>query len=256
LLQPGRNRFAFGLFDRGNRQIGGLEVALYVARGVDETTHGPFAVRYEPIEVEGKYRSRTSSEDPDSAHSIYLARVNFPAPGTYLVTAVTKLGQGIVATSPAEVRVTADSPVPVPGDRAVRVHTPTLTDVAGDAEKIDTRVPPDSMHDVDLADALDRHRPVILLFATPALCESRVCGPVTDVAEEVKSQYGDRAAFIHMEIYRDNDAAKGVRPQVAAWGLRNEPYLFAIDRRGRIVERLDGAFSVRELEAAVRRSLG
>ena len=26
---------------------------------------------------------------------------------------------------------------------------------------------------------LDRHRPVVLLFATPALCQSRVCGPVT-----------------------------------------------------------------------------
>jgi hypothetical protein len=28
LLEPGRNRFGFALFDRGNRQIGGLEVAL------------------------------------------------------------------------------------------------------------------------------------------------------------------------------------------------------------------------------------
>src|SRR3954465_12850036 len=57
-LEPGSNRFAFALFDRGNRQIGGLEVAVYVSRGVDETTHGPYAARYEPIHVEGKYRSR------------------------------------------------------------------------------------------------------------------------------------------------------------------------------------------------------
>ena len=104
------------------------------------------------------------------------------------------------------------------------------------------------MHDVDLADALDRGRPVILLFATPALCESRVCGPVTDVAEQVKAEYGDRADFIHMEIYNDNDPNKGQRPQVRAWGLQTEPVLFAIDRRGRVVDRLDGAYSVSELE--------
>ena len=86
--------------------------------------------------------------------------------------------------------------------------------------------------------------------------EPRVCGPVTDVAEEVKAEYGDRADFIHMEIYNDNDPNKGVRPQVRAWGLRRrEPFLFAIDRRGRMVDRLEGAFSVAELEAAVRKAL-
>jgi hypothetical protein len=256
VLEPGSNRFAFALFDRGNRQIGGLEVAVYVSRGVDETAHGPYPARYEPIDVEGKYRSRTTADDPGSAHSIYLTRIPFRTPGPYLATAVVKLAQGLIAASPAQLRVTRTSSVPGPGDRAIRVHTPTLTDVAGDASKIDTRVPPDSMHAVDLADALDKHRPVILLFATPALCQSRVCGPVTDETEQVKSKYGDRADFIHMEIYNDNDASKGVRPQVAAWGLHNEPFLFAIDRRGRIAERLDGAFSVRELETAVRRALG
>jgi hypothetical protein len=254
-LQPGDNRFGFGLFDRGSRQIGGLEVVLYVSRGTDETAHGPYPVRYEPIEVQGRYRSRTTAEDPDSAQSVYVSHLPFRSPGPYLVSAVVKLGQDQVATSPAEVRVSDNSAVPSIGDRAVRVHTPTLASVAGDAQKIDTRIPPDSMHGADLADALDRHRPVILLFATPALCKSRVCGPVTDEAEEVKAEYGDRADFIHMEIYDDNDPNKGLRPQVRAWGLKTEPFLFAIDRRGRIADRLDGAFSVRELEEAVHKAL-
>jgi hypothetical protein len=108
---------------------------------------------------------------------------------------------------------------------------------------------------VDLADALDRGRPVLLLFATPALCQSRVCGPVTDIAEEVKAEYGDRVDFIHMEIYRDNDVSKGYRPQLRAWHLRYEPFAFAIDGRGIVAERLEGAFSARELRAAVRKAL-
>ncbi len=55
------------------------------------------------------------------------------------------------------------------------------------------------MHDVDFADALGKE-PIVLLFATPALCQSRVCGPVVDVAEQVKRERPDDAAFIHLEI--------------------------------------------------------
>ena len=158
-----------------------------------------------------------------------------------MVAAVTKLNGRLVAAL-TEVMVDRDSAVPGPGDRAIRVHTPTLASVGGDAEKIDTRIPPDDMHDVDLADALDRHRPTVLLFATPALCESKICGPVTDVTEQVKSEFGDKADFIHMEIYNDNDLNKGPRPQFTAWHLRKEPVVFTIDRNGRVVDRIQGAF--------------
>ena len=35
-----------------------------------------------------------------------------------------------------------------------------------------------------------------------------------------------------MEIYNDNDPSKGVRPQVRAFHLPSEPWLFAINREG------------------------
>ena len=254
VLDPGRNRFGFALFDRGNRQIGGLEAALYVARGLDETARGPFIARYHKIEVKPQFRSQTSAQDPDSARSVYVAQLPLPRPGTYLVTAVTKLNGRLVGAL-TQVMVGADSAVPDVGDKAIRVHTPTKASVGGDLSKLDTRVPPDTMHDVDLADALDRHRPVVLLFATPALCQSRVCGPVTDVAEEVKAEFGDKADFIHMEVYNDNDASKGPRPQYRAWHLPGEPFLFAINSDGRVVARIEGAFSADDLRAAVRRAI-
>jgi hypothetical protein len=115
------------------------------------------------------------------------------------------------------------------------------------------------MHEVDFADALGK-RPVILLFATAALCRSRVCGPVVDVTEQVKAERGDEADFVHMEIYRNNETDQGFRPQVLQWKLPTEPWLFAVDRRGRVAARLEGAFSAGELEravdAAVKRSPG
>jgi hypothetical protein len=256
ILEPGHNRFGFALFDAGRRQIGELEAALYVSRGVDETAHGPFPAKFEPIDVKPQFESQTTAQDPDAAQSVYVSRVAFQRAGSYLVTAVTKLDNKLVATSPTQVTVRAGSRVPNVGDQAISVHTPTVTSVHGDVKSIDTRVPPDDMHKVDLADALRRHRPVVLLFATPALCQSRVCGPVVDVAEQVKAQYGDKVDFIHMEIYNGNDLNKGPRPQFTAYGLRNEPILFAIDRRGVVAERLEGAYSAGELEAAVRKALG
>jgi len=255
VIEPGRNRFGFGLFDRSNRQIGELEVGLYISRGLDESARGPFPAHFEPIALEPRYRSKQTANDPDAATSVYVSELRFPSAGTYLISAVTRLGKRLVATSPAQVTVMAHTRVPGPGDRAIRVHTPTRESVGGDIQKIETRVPPDSMHELDLADSLDRGRPVLLLFATPALCESRVCGPVTDVAEQVKAEYGDRVDFIHMEIYRDNDASKGYRSQPRAWHLRNEPFAFAIDRRGVVAARLEGAFSARELRVAVRKAL-
>jgi hypothetical protein len=255
ILEPGKNRFGFALFDSGNRQIGGLEVVLYVSRGVDETAHGPFPARFEPIEVKPQFESQTTAQDPQSAQSVYVSQVRFPRPGSYLISAVTKLDNKLVATSPAQIRVGAGSKVPSVGDKAIAVHTPTVASAHGDVKSIDTRVPPDDMHKVDLVDALGKHHPVVLLFATPALCQSRVCGPVVDVAEQVKAKYGGHAEFIHMEIYNGNDPNKGPRPQFTAWGLRHEPILFAVNRRGVVADRLEGAFSAPELEAAVRKAL-
>lgn len=137
------------------------------------------------------------------------------------------------------------------GERAPRVHTPTAADVGGDLSKIDTRIPPDDMHKEDLAEVLG-HKPVVLLFATPQLCQSRVCGPVVDEAEQVEQTLGKGVTFIHMEIYNNNNPSDGVRPQVKAFHLPSEPWLFVIDRHGVVRTRIEGAWSVPELEKAVR----
>jgi hypothetical protein len=130
------------------------------------------------------------------------------------------------------------------------MHTPTKASAGGDLSKIDTRDPHDDMHDVDYADALGS-RPIAIVFATPALCQSRVCGPVVDIAEQVRHETPGDVAWIHMEIYNDNDLKKGFRPQLAAYNLQTEPWAFTIGRDGRIAARLEGAYSARELKEAV-----
>ncbi len=128
--------------------------------------------------------------------------------------------------------------------------------MGGDLTSIDTRQPPSTMHGSDFADVVGK-KPVVLIFATPQLCQSRVCGPVVDIVEQVKAERGgDDVEFIHMEVFRDNQLEKGVRPQLVAFGLQSEPWLFTVDAKGDVAARLEGAFSERELVEAIEKATG
>jgi hypothetical protein len=258
VLQPGTNRYGFALFDAARKQVAGAPVALYVSRPDGTGLRGPFPARSESLDVKPQFQSRTTSSDPDAAKSVYVAKVPFSKPGSYRVTAVAKLDGRSVSTSSfsAEVRAKATKGFPPNvGDAAPKVTTPTIDDVAGDAERLSTRMPPATdLVQTDLAKVHGK-KPVALLFATPALCQSRVCGPVVDVMEQVRSKGDfDDTAFISSEIYKENRVDQGLRPAPAAYRLPTEPWLFVLDRQGRVVERIEGAFSVDELESAVRRA--
>lgn len=253
LLEPGPNRLAFGLFDRARKQIVDAPAAIYLAPLEGGPVRGPFTARYESLEVKPQFQSEGVKADPDSATSIYVAEVKLPKPGDYEVLGVVQLDDNLAAAERVAVRVVRDGPVPEPGEPAISVETPTKADVGGNVAQIDTRVPPGSMHDADLSEVLGQ-KPVMLIFATPALCQSRVCGPVVDIAEQVKAGYDGDAEFIHMEIYNDNELDKGFREQVIKWKLPTEPWVFTIDRAGKVAARLEGAFSARELEQALAKA--
>jgi hypothetical protein len=254
VLEPGRNRFAFALFDRTRRQIGDTPAAIYVAPEGGAVVTGPYPAEFRSLEVDRSFRSDTVEHDRDAAHSIYVADVPFEREGNYEVLGVTQLDQRVVGGTPVKVTVDRPETPPDVGDPVPRVHTPTRDEV-GELSEIDTREPPSTMHDHDLADVLGR-RPVMLLFATPRLCRSRICGPVIDVLEQVKADHPDDAAFIHMEIWNRNSRDAGQRPQVRAFGLPSEPWLFAIDRQGRVAARIEGAFGAEEAEEALRKATG
>ena len=153
------------------------------------------------------------------------------------------------------IKVGGSEDIPTVGERPPRIHTPTVSDVGGDLGQIDTRSPHDDMHKVDFADVLGKE-PVVLLFATPALCESRVCGPVVDVAEQVEHEAGDGVNFIHMEVFNNNNASDGYRPQL----LEVRPADRAVGVRdrsqGHRAQPDPGRLRASELENAVRQVAG
>jgi hypothetical protein len=256
VLRLGENRFAFGVFSVAHDQINDAQVAIYAApgTGLEGPAVGPFTARIEDLSTEAAFRAETTSSDPDAAQAIYITEIPLEKPGPWAFGALVKEGDGYTGSllpTPSEV---GQFDPPDAGDPAPRVHTPTADEVA-DISEIDTRVPPDDMHDEDLADVLGQ-KPAVLLFATPQLCQSRICGPVVDAAAQVQREFGDRVAFIHQEVYNENDINKGVRPQMRAYRLPSEPWLFVIDRGGKVGTAIEGAFSVGELQDAVRRVAG
>jgi hypothetical protein len=258
-LRTGKHRFGFALFTRSREQITDASVAIYVAPAGGGPAQGPYLARWESLAVRPQFQSRQTASDPDAANSIYTAELPFDKPGQYDLVGIARIGGKLVpATTPSPgVVVKKESPDPIPalGTSPPRIHTPTVAEVGGDVASIDTRLPPSSMHDADFADVLGK-KPVVLLFATPQLCQSRVCGPVVDVAEQVKSSSDDDVEFIHMEIFRNNRIDDGVRPQMAAFHLQTEPWLFVFDRSGKVAARIEGAFSERELEQAISKATG
>ena len=123
------------------------------------------------------------------------------------------------------------------------IHTPTAQEVGGDVAKITTREPPDTQNEVDYAEALGKE-PILLLFATPKFCQSRVCGPVVDVAEQAKQEYGDKAAFIHMEIFKHNDPDAGPGPRCAPSTCRPSPGCSRSTAKACVSAAVEGAFGL------------
>ncbi len=82
-----------------------------------------------------------------------------------------------------------------------------------------------------------------------------MCGPVTDIAAQLQKTYGDRMTFIHQEVYVDNQVDKGLRPQLKAFHLETEPWLFVVNAQGKIAARLEGAFGLGDFKKAVEAGL-
>ena len=71
----------------------------------------------------------------------------------------------------------------------------------------------------------------------------------------MKAKYGERMTFIHQEVYVDNQIDKGLRPPLQAFKVESEPWLFVIDKRGRVTARLEGSFGLASFEDAVKSGL-
>lgn len=246
--EPGDVRVSFLVVD-GEGRVSLLPTArVWVARALEAQPFLEATAQLERIGVPG-------GAEADATH-IYVAQLRLPEAGTYWLLAEPEGGKPVQALG--NVVVSADDREPGPGDPAPPSETPTLASTGGDLSKLTTRTPPDTaLLRYSIGGSLRAKIPFVVTFSTPKFCSSRTCGPVVDVLEETASRFeGKGVRFIHVEVYEDNDPAKGFNRWMQEWGLETEPWTFLVGRDGKIVERFEGTVSVRELEEAVNRVVG
>jgi hypothetical protein len=154
--------------------------------------------------------------------------------------------------------------VPAVGDAAPSVDSPTLAAVGGDPRKVSTDPDPDpKLYQLSIADALAAKKPFVLVFATPAFCQTAVCGPTLDVVKVVLSDFPTLTA-VHVEPYvlqERNGSLQAVLDAsgqfqtvhaVQVWNLPTEPYTFLVGADGKVAARFAGPLDPDELRAAIK----
>jgi hypothetical protein len=251
----GQDRFAIGLVEIASGPIENGQVDLLFFKVVGdqgtltETLPAPF-MPYGVAENHEAMDMHMDEEEGSEITGVYIARPTFDAPGSWGVVARLTLPDGTKRAGQAEFIVEADTEVPGAGDPAIASRTLTAS-TPDEIAKICTADPVDDMHALSIDEALASGKPTVVLFATPALCTSRTCGPSLEATQELKRRYGDSANFIHIEIYPERDYNK---PAVAMeeWHLPSEPWLFLIDAQGTVVARYEGGIGLAELDPAVK----
>ncbi len=244
-LAVGPNRFAMGLLDANNRPVPDASVHL----------------RFYQLDAQLRAVSATPKAEADAAFryvdlktkGLYIARVTFDAPGQWGVEVTGTRNGKPFAPVRAPFQVAEKSRTPAIGQPVPPSQHPLAKDVANLAE-ICSNVPPCDMHTITIADALTRGKPLVALFATPGYCVSQTCAPQLGVVQELKKRYGERANFVHIEIYTDPKNRVVAKP-VEEWGLTSEPWTFLVDRTGLLAEKFEGGAPLDELEEALKKLL-
>jgi hypothetical protein len=256
-MNPGTESFSFALITNENPPdvITGGSPQVYLAKDESSPAVGPFAAAWYPFAPASEF----DDTSPRSAlPGTYFAQIEADTTGNLLVAVLSERdGHPIVGTAALTV---TDQAVPAQiGTKAISVETPVAT-TEEEARQIDTRDPPSPLHYISLDQALTNGKPTVVVFATPLLCESMLCGPVVDEVLLVYEKVGkDAANFIHVEEFLPGPdltpppaTLENISPAFKAWGFQTEPWTIVIDRGGIIQARFEGPVTAAIIEAALQ----
>ncbi len=245
-LVIGPNRFAVGLLDAAGQVINDADVRF----------------RYFDLSTASMPRFESEAEatrlvTPDGATAIFAHNRSFDRAGAWGVEVYAQLSATQSAVKRIGFEVVAASPALRVGQTAPPVDTPTAASVDGHLERLaSARAPLAGLYQVSLAEALKNGKPTVVLFATPAFCQTRFCGPAYEVTGNLLARYGAAANFVHVEVYSglpDPSANNWqIAPAMAAFGLATEPWLYLIDADGVVAYRVEGLFTEAEVEAQLQ----
>lgn len=259
----GPNRLLFGLLDAT-----GLKPATDPAATVQVAFHGtvatPSGQGATPTPITIQPSPATFIWAVPDQRGVYAADVAFPAAGDWTMLVNVSGGSGAIPPGTVAIQFEVSETghaVPI-GAKAPATKTPTAATPA-DIAKIATDPHPEpSFYTTSADEALARHEPFVLVFATPAFCTSKQCGPTLDGIKAVaKTETG--ITFINAEPYKleyvDGRLQPDLSPDnqlqatdaVKAWGILSEPWVFVVDADGIVTGSFETVVSPEELKAAI-----
>jgi hypothetical protein len=254
-VNPGPNEFSFGLITEKGGVVTGGAPNVWVAKSNDVAATGPAQATWFPFAPAGATDDTSPRSDLPGT---YAAQLDLPSVGSWLVGVVVEQGSTLLCGTAN--LVATDQAIPAAlGSKATSVKTPVATTERG-LRMIDTRVPPSPLHYISLDKALKNGKPTVVTFATPLLCESRLCGPVVDEVLLLFEKIGaDRANFIHVEEWLPGEdftpppaSLENQSPGFKAYGFTTEPWTLVIDATGIIRARFEGPVTLAMVEAALQ----
>lgn len=270
-LTAGENRMVFGFTDEKGRLLTDKDITDVSIVVYDLNGQKPRAVetirQIQYLKTGWREVSKASYyQNPNILmDGFFKAIIRFPHAGPWGLEFVVHRPGRKPFSQRVRLHVLNEGLTPAVGAPAPRSRNLTLKDVRGDLSKLDSdpRLNDVEMHRVSIADAIKAGRPAVVIFSTPGFCESRMCLPNTEIVYSLYPEYGDRVEFIHVEIYQDFEKYQDqilkrelesepsdleLRETVKEWGLQNDPYLFVIDRQGRIFAKFFGPIARSEVE--------
>lgn len=242
-LVPGASRFVFGLISPDGAQVDATTAQVWVAKSENDRAQGPFTAHWQTWTAQ-----HADATGAAPVPGFYVVDVTVPTPGNWYILATAE-NNGRTISGTAAMPVRTDGPARL-GTKAVAEATPVAS-TPEQARAIDTRDPPTPMHYISLDDALRNGLPTVVVFATPLLCQSRMCGPVVDEALSVYDKVTpNRANFVDVEIYPDRDPNRPAQAFLR-WGFESEPWVLVIDSDGTIRGRFEGPVAAPEIARAL-----
>jgi len=252
-LAKGPNRFLFGLIDREGTSVAAPDVDVHLRFVNLDADPGS-------VVFESDASFLWAIED---VRGLYASKVDFTEAGNWGTLFDVTFPDGSVETTPAQYPVHDTSSTPAIGAPAPSIDTPTAADVDGDLSLISTDTEPlPRLYDLSIEDALAEDKPLVIVFATPAFCQSATCGPTLDKIKTVATDLPE-VNFVHVEPYvmakqngslqpvLSDDGYLQVAPWTEAYGLVTEPFVIVVAADGTVVAKYEGAISVDEIEATL-----
>lgn len=251
-LVVGPNRLLVNLIDQKNEPLASptlpVEFKLY------DLAEDPAAAK---IDQQGTYLPTIEGRP-----GLYRLSPSFDAAGDWGLEAIASEPDGTKQTGRMVFQVLQSGSTPAIGAPAPTSPTPTATTAAQIATISSDTSPDPEFYKISEPDALAAHKPFVLIFATPAFCQSATCGPTLNLVKSVAADYKDRLTFIHVEPYKLQTVNGQLQPVFSEqnlpipidatniWGLTTEPYIFVVGADGKVSSKFEGIASDPELRAA------